>query len=147
TLGGALADSTAAHWIELLVDAAIKFETINLPPEALVTSPSVFKYLATLETEGKRVLRVAEGDSIGQINLPGLEGNLNGLLVACDTGKAGASAVFANGRALRQYDSAVVSLQDENVLNLSKDFSVYRYGAVADEIPAAVVPVKIPAGG
>ena len=37
-----------------------------------------------------------------------------------------------------------MSLQDENVLNLSKDFSVYRYGAVADEIPAGVVPVKIP---
>jgi len=144
TLGAALDDSTAADWIELIIDAAVKYEAVNLPPEVLITSPTVFKYLAKLETEGKRVLRVAEGDSIGRINLPGLEADINGLLVVCDTGATGDVAVFANGRALRQYDSPLVSLQDENVLNLSKDFGVYRYGAVADEIPAAVVPVKIP---
>jgi len=80
-------------------------------------------------------------------DLPGLEADINGLLVVCDTGhKGGARAVFANGRALRQYDSPLVNLQVENVLNLSKDFGVYKYGAVADEIPSAVVPVKVPTG-
>lgn len=146
TLGNPLADLEAGDLTDLVIDAAIKYEGINLAPEALIASPSVFKLLARLETEGKRVLRVAEGDSIGRISLPGLEGSINGLLVACDTGRTDTSLVFANRLALRQYDSAVVSLQDENVLNLSKDFSVYRYGAVADEIPAAVVPVKIPTG-
>lgn len=144
TLGDTLADAGVGEWIDLVIDAAIKYEGVNLPPEAIITSPNVFKVLAKLESEGKRVLRVADDQSIGRINLPGLQGDINGLTVVCDTGATGDVAVFANGRALRQYDSPLVSLQDENVLNLSKDFSVYRYGAVADEIPAAVVPVKIP---
>lgn len=144
TLGDTLADAGVGEWIDLVIDAAIKYESVNLPPEVIITSPNVFKVLAKLESEGKRVLRVADDQSIGRINLPGLQGDINGLTVVCDTGATGDVAVFANGRALRQYDSPVVSLQDENVLNLSKDFSVYRYGAVADEIPAAVVPVKIP---
>lgn len=79
------------------------------------------------------------------LNLPGLSGEFAGLQVRLDTGQAGDEAAFANKRAIRTYDSALVSLQDENIVNLSKSFAVYRYGAVAAEIPAGVVPVKLTA--
>lgn len=143
-LGADLTTATANDWTDLIVDAAIKYEALNLPLEALLVTPAVFKHLNSLETDGHRVFKVTnERQSIGALDLPGLRGDIGSVTVAADTGRTGPAAEFVNGRALRQYDSAVTQLQDEDVLNLSKAFSVYRFGAVATEIPAAVVPVKI----
>lgn len=141
-LGATLAAGTAGHWEDALVDAAIKYEAEDANPEALIVSATVFKKLRSLTVSGERVFQVGKDNASGTMNLPGLTGNLAGLPVVLDAGQTGDSAVFANGRALRQYDSALIELQDENIINLSKDFSVYRYGAVAAEIPQFVVPVK-----
>ena len=134
------------HWDksseDLLIDAALKFETINLPLEVLIVSGTVFKKLRSLTVSGERVFQTYKDNASGELNLRGLSGQLAGLPVRLDSGQTGSSAVFANARALRQYDSALVSLSDENIVNLSKSFAVYRYGAVAAEIPAGVVPVK-----
>lgn len=144
-LGATLAASQAGHWEDALIDAAVKYDGENLSPEALVVSVSVFKKLRSLTVSGERVFTVYRENASGTLNLPGLTGNLSSIPVYADPGHTGDSAVFANARAIRQYDSALVSLQDENIINLSKDFSVYRYGAVAAEIPQAVVPVKLAA--
>ena len=142
-LGSTLALSTADKWEDALVDAAVKFEALSMPLEVLVVSTAVFKKLRSLTVAGERVFQTGPGNASGTLNLPGLTGNLAGLPVLLDSGQAGNEAVFANGRAIRQYDSGLVKLSDENIVNLSKSFAVYKYGAVAAEIPAAVVPVKI----
>lgn len=142
SLGATLAAGTVGHWEDTLIDAAIKYDEQALPLETLLVSKTVFKKLRSLTVAGERVFTVAERNASGTLNLPGLTGQLAGIPVRLDTGQAGDSAVFATGRALRQYDSALMSLSDENIINLSKQFSVYRYGAVAAEIPAGVVPVK-----
>jgi len=158
-LGGAYTASTEKQWTDLVIDAAIRFDGLDLPIDHLLVSPHVFKYLKDLAYV--QVVEVEEGEvaiggsrsfklspanpQAGVLNLPGLTGDLAGISVVADPGFTTAQAAFVNGDALRQYDSALVSLQDENVINLSKDFSVYRYGAVAAEIPAAVVPVKFAA--
>lgn len=142
-LGSTLAASTADNWEDALIDAAIRFEAENAPLERLLVSTSVFKKMRSLTVSGERVFEVANDNHSGTLNLPGLEGNLAGLNVRLDAGQSGNSAVFVNGRALRAYDSALVSLQDENIVNLTKDFGVYRYGAVAPEVPQFLVPVKI----
>lgn len=144
-LGATLAAATAGNWEDLLVDAALKFEAQNLPMENLVVSGSVFKKLRSLTVAGERVFQTAKDNSSGTLDLPGLSGDFAGLPVRLDSGQVGDSAVFTNARAIRQYDSALVSLTDENIVNLSKSFAVYRYGAVAAEIPAGVVPVKLSA--
>lgn len=105
----------------------------------------MFKKLRSLTVAGERVFQTYKDNASGTLNLPGLTGQLAGLPVRLDSGQAGDKAVFTNARALRQYDSGVVSLTDENIVNLSKEFAVYRYGAVAAEIPAGVVPVKLAA--
>ncbi|MFJ2544389.1 HK97 family phage prohead protease [Microbacterium sp. NPDC087589] len=145
TLGATLAAGTAGHWEDALIDAALKFETENLSPEALIVSGAVFKKLRSLTVAGERVFRVGEKNNSGTLDLPGLSGDFAGIPVRLDSGQTGDSAVFVNGRAIRAYDSPLVSLTDENIVNLSKSFAVYRYGAVAAEIPAAVVPVKMAA--
>lgn len=144
-LGATLAAAEAGHWEDALIEAAIRYDDENAPPEAMIVSKSVFKKLRSLTVSGERVFTVAEGNTSGTLNLPGLTGNLAGIPVYLDKGQAGDEAAFVNGRAIRQYDSALVSLQDENVINLSKDFSVYRYGAIAREVPQLVVPVKLAA--
>lgn len=144
-LGATLAAATAGNWEDTLIDAALKFETVDLAPEALIVSGTVFKKLRSLTVAGERVFRTGPENASGVLNLPGLSGDFAGIPVRLDSGATGDKAAFVNARALRQYDSALVSLSDENIVNLSKSFAVYRYGAVAAEIPAGVVPVKLAA--
>lgn len=147
-LGGAVllknSTGTAAAWEEALIDAAVRFEALALPMDALIVTGAVFKKLRDLTVSGERVFQTGPGNASGTLNLPGLKGNLAGLPVLLDSGRAitAIGAEFVNGRALRQYDSAMVNLSDENIVNLSKSFAVYKYGAIAAEIPAAVIPVK-----
>jgi HK97 family phage prohead protease len=148
-LGAVLASSTMPQWTASIIDAAVKFEAENLDIEGLIVSTSVFKKFDSFyDTTGRPLFdRGAGGTSniLGTLRLPGLTGNLEGITVACDTGASGDKAAYANSRAIRHYKSGLVQLQDENIINLSKDFSAYRYGAVAPEIPAGVVPVKFAA--
>ncbi|WP_396659519.1 HK97 family phage prohead protease [Microbacterium sp.] len=144
-LGATLAAGVAGNWEDALIDAALKYDAEDAQIDAMIVSATVFKKMRSLTVSGERVFTVFDDNHSGHLNLPGLTGNLASVPVYLDAGQAGDSAVFANGRAIRQYDSALVSLQDENIINLSKDFSVYRYGAVAAEIPQLVVPVKLAA--
>lgn len=141
-LGSTLAASDAGRWEDVLIDAALKYDLENASPEALVVSVDVFKKLRSLTVAGERAFIVGERNSSGTLNLPGLTGNLAGLPVYLDAGASAGTAVFINGRGIRQYDSGIVQLQDENIINLSKDFSAYRYGAIAAEVPQFIVPVK-----
>lgn len=149
-LGGSgvkLSVSDAQDWEDAIIDAAIKYEALALPMDALVVNALVFKALRNLTVSGERVFQTWKDNASGELNLPGLKGQMAGLPVYLDSGVANtaAHAVFVNGRAIRQYESGLVSLSDETILTLSKSFAVYKYGAIASEIPAAVVPVKIAA--
>src|SRR5690606_8960358 len=147
-LGAALADATAYDWTDLIVDAAVKFDQLALSLDGLIVTPAVFKRLNRLEVAGHKVFRVAsERNLIGSLDLSAISGDLAGVAVVGDPGRTGEAAEFATRRAVRQYDSAVTQLQDENIINLSKDFSVYRFGATATEIPEGVVPVTFAAAG
>lgn len=142
-----LSVSDAQDWEDAIIDAAIKYEALALPMDALVVNALVFKALRNLTVSGERVFQTWKDNASGELNLPGLRGQMAGLPVLLDSGAANtaAHAVFVNGRAIRQYESGLVSLSDETILTLSKSFAVYKYGAIASEIPAAVVPVKIAA--
>lgn len=147
-LGANLGASTWSQWIGATVDAASALEAEDLTLDALIVSPAVFKKFATITASDGRPLLLMDGtgtNNIGTINPRALGGQIAGLTVVTDSGLTGNSASFANSLALRAYNSPLVSLQDETILNLSKNFGVYRYGAVAAEIPAGLVPVKFSA--
>lgn len=144
-LGATLAASTAEHWENALIDAALKYEGMNLQPEALIVSGTVFKKLRSLTVSGERVFQVSEKNASGSLSLLGLSGNFAGLPVYLDSGATGDSAVFVNARAIKQFDSALVSLSDDKITNLTKQFAVYTYGAIGTELAEALVPVKLAA--
>lgn len=141
TLGGA----TYNDWLDALVEGADKFQTRGWNIDAMVVSKDVFKTLMALEGSDGRPLLVVQGNNgvntVGQIAPLSLGGSFAGLTVAVDTALAAGTKAFVNSNAMRLYAAPVVSLQDDNVINLTRDFSVYQYAALATEAPEALVPV------
>ena len=135
--------ATYADWLNAIVDASVKFQNQGLSLDALVVDAATFKKLAALEgADGRPVLLVTGNgtNNVGSINIVGLGGSVASVTVVVDPSLTG-NVAFVNRNAIRQFTSPVVRLQDENIINLSKDFSVYMYSAIANEIPAGIVPV------
>lgn len=144
-LGATLAAATASNWEDALVDAALRFEAINLPLERMLVSATVFKKLRSLTVSGERVFQTSKDNASGTLDLPGLSGDFASVPVLLDSGATGDKAAFVNSLAVRQYNSPLVQLSDEAISNLTKSFAIYAYGATAAEIPAGVIPVKLAA--
>lgn len=147
--------ATALTWSDisgLIIDAAAKYTDEGLTLDGLIVDKATFKALSGLTgTDGRPLMRAAENPSntIGTVNAKGLTGVILDVPVTCDLratpGSLGTGIVgaFYNRDAMRTYETPLVQLQDENIINLSRQFSVYRYGAVAAEIPTGLVPLKI----
>jgi len=142
-----LAGTDYADYLAAIVDAAEKYDTLGLSLDGLIVASDVFKALAALEaSDGRPVLTVAGNNgvnTVGSINVAALSGNLATVPVVLGTGLTAGTQAFYNSTALRSYNSGAVALQDSNVINLSKDFSTYLYSAIADEVPAAIIPVEV----
>lgn len=147
--------ATALTWADLaglIVDAADRFQDSALPLDGLIVDKATFKALAALTAGDGRPLMTVSGtgaNTVGTVNPAGLAGDLVGIKVVPNLlstpGAMGEKVVgaFYSSLALRTYETPVVQLQDENILNLTQAFSVYRYQAVAAEIPAGIVPLKL----
>nr|DAK24200.1 MAG TPA: prohead protease [Caudoviricetes sp.] len=147
--------ATALAWSDLaglIVDAADRFQDAALPLDGLIVDKPTFKALAALTASDGRPLMTVSGtgaNTVGTVNPAGLAGDLVGIKVVPNLlstpGAMGEKVVgaFYSSLALRTYETPVVQLQDENILNLTQSFSVYRYQAVAAEIPAGIVPLKL----
>ena len=141
------AAATYADWLNAAIDAQVKFQAQGLSVDALIVSPDVFKSLLNVESaDGRPVFLVtgAGSNNVGSLNVRGLSGDLASIPVIMDATLTDEIA-FVNGLALRAYTSPVVRLQDENIINLSRQFSVYTFLAIANEVPSAIVPVVLPA--
>lgn len=135
----------------LILDAAAAFQDQGLNLDALVVDPGMFKRLATLTTPEDLLMTVngKAANQVGEINLTSISGNLAGLKVVPDLKAtkdaygAGIAGAFVNFDAMRTYKSGNVQLQDENIINLSKDFSVYFYQASVCEDERGILPLKV----
>ena len=147
--------ASALTWSDisgLMIDAAAAFQDAGLPLDGLIVDKATFKALAALTASDGRPLMNVSGtgaNTVGTINPAGLTGDVVGIKVTPNlmakpdelgTKVAGA---FYSSLAMCTYETPVAQLQDENILNLSKAFSVYRYQAVAAEIPTGLVPLKL----
>lgn len=138
-------------WVSAIVDAAEWYQSLGLSLDALVADKTVFKTLASLQDSTGRPLMIVSGEgvnTVGRLSPRALNGDLMGVDVRLNFGQADPGAAFVNAEAIRQYNSPIVELADENIVNLSKAFGLYYYAANAVEIPGAIVPVvaTLPAG-
>jgi HK97 family phage prohead protease/HK97 family phage major capsid protein len=138
--------ATYGDWLDAIIDAAAKYETIGLTLDGLIVDKATFKGLMALEAADGRPVFLVEGqgsNNIGSVNVRTLRGSLANIPVIMDAGLGAGVVSFYNAQAITEYTSGVARLQDDNIINLSRDFSVYMYSAVASTIPAALVGVEL----
>ncbi|PYY63350.1 hypothetical protein DEJ30_13970 [Curtobacterium sp. MCPF17_003] len=133
-------------WLDGIIDAAGLYQQNGRTLDALVVDRAGFKAVSHLVGADGRPLFSLNGggqavNTIGTLNLTGITGQIAGVTVVLDPLLTG-NVAFVNAAALREYRSPLVQLQDDNIINLTRDFSVYGYVAVAHEEPGSIVPVK-----
>lgn len=140
----------AQAWIDTVVDAAkaIDDNGMGASAEFILVSHDVFKRIAHMVDEMGRPLFDLNRDgsnTFGSVNLRGVTAQVAGLPVRVGKGLAAGSMYVASSEAVTTFESAGAPfrLQDENIINLTKDFSLYGYLAVAVTNPGAVVKVDV----
>lgn len=136
--------ATAFDWRDLIVDAAEIFDERGFTIDGLLVSKEDFKALQRLEYASVPALKVNPTDEFsGTLSLPRATGELASVPVHCVFGEYTGSPAFFDSEALESLESpgAPVQLQDENVINLGKDFSLYGYMSFIAPFPTAIVPV------
>jgi len=142
----------AADWISLLVDAHDAYDDAALPIDGLFLSKDKFKELVTLsDTAGRLQFQVfgAGANSVGNLKIAGLEAEIGSVRVRLLPGAAAGTGAFYNEQAITTWENAgaPVALEDTNVTNLTRAYSVYGYLAAAAEIPDAILPIEFTAAG
>lgn len=132
--------------VDLLLDE-------GLTATSLITDKATFKVLKNMTADDGRPTMNLDGpgvNNVGAVNLAGLSGRLAGINVICDpnwsydpTGTVTNNMALVNSEAIRFRSSGIAQLTDENIVALSKIFSLYFYAAIAIEIPKGVVPIEI----
>ena len=138
-------DAEYADWLDAIVDAAVKFEDMALSLDGLIVDTATFKAFNRFTGSDGRPLFTYSGTGanvIGSLNVTTLRGDIANLPVYLNAKQTTPGQAFFNRQAIRTYRSPLVRLQDDNVVDLTRDFSVYGYVAFAPEIPGAIVPVE-----
>ena len=140
-------DFTADDVLDLVVDLGETFDDRGYSLTGLHVSKDVFKALAHLKDGDNRLMSVwgPATNQVGQLNLAGLSGAITSLNVSVLPGAAAGTMSAYDPVALRYWENpgAPLQLQDENIVNLTKDFSLYGYAASGALFEDAVVPVKL----
>lgn len=136
-------DATADAWLDAIVDVAIAFEDAGFAIGGLLLTPARFKQLLHLKDGDRRLMRTyGDGvNQVGELNLSQVAGNLSGVRV--DATKKVTDGGFYDPVAIefRESPGAPAQLQDENIINLTKQFSIYGFASVLTPFPNAVIPI------
>lgn len=141
------ADFGALDWIDAIVDSAGLFEDLGYLISELAVSADVFKRLAaSAGTDGRPLLTVSGTGTnvVGEMNLPAASGELMRVPVSTLHNAAANTAAFIDPVAIETLESAGAPfwLQEDGVLNLSRDYAAYGYVAHINPHPRALLPVN-----
>lgn len=152
--GVALGAMTDLDWLSLIIDADEQLDDNGHATRGLIVSKDVLLSMASLEAKA-RLLRwtpAGPGDTAAgtlTVDRSGPKGEVLGIDVHLNPSWSGTEqAVFYDPLAMqtREAPGAPFRLQDENVVNLTKQFSVYGYAASFIQVQDALVPVEFGAG-
>jgi len=145
-----LGTAKAKDWLEVVVDAQTHIEqnAFGASADFAVVSPDVWKGMALLaDADDRPIFSVAGAgvNNVGTANVLSGALNIGGLTVVRNPNLSAKSMFVANKDAIKVFESAGAPfrLQDENIINLTKDFSVYGYLAVAVQNPGGIVKVTV----
>lgn len=139
------ANPTTDAYLDAVVDAALLAEERGYELAGMHASVDVFKQLLHLKDGDRRLMKVyGDGmNQVGELNLTSVSGNLAGVKVSLLPNTNGNVAAFYDPVAIETLESpgAPAQLQDDNIINLSKQFSVYGYQAVITPFKDAIIPL------
>ena len=147
---GTLATYSADNVMGLLAQSAIDVNNeTGLPLQFILCGSNAFKGMAkTVDGSGRPILSAqAAVNTYGSINPVGLTGTIMGLPIVFDPSLPANALYIGNSAALTTYESAGAPfrLNAEEITNLSQQFSVYGYLAVAAADKKALVKITAPA--
>lgn len=129
--------------VDAVVDFASYLDDRGLSLDGIVVDKATFKSLLHMEAP-ERILKVTATpgeNKIGSATLTTLSGNIANVPVVVNPGAVGTTFAGFDSQAIRVLESpgAPFRLQDDNIVNLSRDFSVYGYVASFTALPDGVV--------
>lgn len=131
--------TTAVHWLGAVLDAkaAIDDNSRNLTADVIIVSRDVWKTLALITDTAGRPVFAVNGDganTFGNTPLNGrMVGSIDGTPVIVGKHLPADTVIVASRDALVTYENsgAPFSLADQNIVNLTQDFSLYGDMAIA----------------
>jgi len=143
------AGADANAWLDMIVDAALIFEERGHVLTGAHASADQFKRLIRLEdTAGNRLMTVSGTgvNQVGTLNLGSVSASLANVKVELIGNRATTGKLsFYDPAAIETLESpgAPIQLQDESIINLTKQVSIYGFNAVTTPFPDAILPVKL----
>lgn len=129
-----LGAATASSFLSAVLDGVQKINDNGqgAQADAVLVSTDVYSKLANLVDSAGRPLFDINGDgsnTFGNVNVRGIAGSLAGLPVVVVPGLAVRTMYIASSTAVTAWENpgAPIRLQDENIINLTKQFSLYGY--------------------
>jgi hypothetical protein len=144
----ALATATVNDWIDALLALLDAYDQTPYVMDGLAVSPTVFAHLAKLDRNPKALQFSGEPtDHQGTLTLATGTASFATLTVKRIPRWEGIHATGYTREAIRikEAPGAPLRLQDSNVVNLTKAFSVYGYAAHFAPKPGLIKPIKIAA--
>lgn len=141
---------TVADWTKwaglasAIRQAATAFRKAGATLDGLLLDPASFDALMAMATTNGSPLMLAQGTSVNQIGTATPQtpaATLFGVPVNVIDSEAGDFAMFYNRKALVTRKDPIVTLQDQKIINLTRQWSVYQLAAICDEYPGLVLPM------
>ena len=131
-----------------VADASISiYQNAAGRPQFILASPDMWKTLVTLfAVDGRPIVGgSAPVNNIGSSNLTQMTANLFGLEVVVDPALPAGTLYIANSNAITTWESggAPYRLSDEDITNLTNQFSIYGYIAFGVIYPEMIVKVEM----
>lgn len=143
-LVGGLAAAKALDYEDAIDDAAadIESDSRGLAGEVVLMSRDVFRTMRRLTANDGRPVFEINGDGSNTVGTLGRSrGTIAGLPVIVVNTLAAGSFYVVSTEAIRVREDALRSLQEENVINLTKDYSIYGYHSVDTANTLGIVKV------
>ncbi len=140
--------ATAEGITEAVADASISLYTnAGVRPGFILASTDVWKEIVSLfAVDGRPIVGgSAPVNNIGTSNLPTLSANIFGLEVVVDPALPAGTFYIANSNAITTWESggAPFRLSDEDITNLTNQFSIYGYIAFGTIYPEMIYQVNM----
>lgn len=139
------ATADASSITDAVADASISiYGNAGGRPQFILASSDVFKDLVGLfATDGRPVVGGnAPVNNVGSSNIPNMTANLFGLNVVVDPALPAQTMYIANSEAIVTWENGgPTRLSDEDITNLTQQFSVYGYVAYGTVFPEMIVKV------